>query len=78
MIKNQLHSKSQMVKSFQIAKLPKKKSYGHYCNLCIKYNQPRIRYKHYISNMIIDLEYKQLSESRESRLPNILANILTY
>lgn len=45
-----------LTKSAKYSLMSKKKAYGHYCNLCIKYNFPRLKRRFFKSSMIINIE----------------------
>lgn len=53
--------------SIRLAKLNKKKCYGHYCNLCQKYNYPRLNYYEFIPMDIMHIEYKFLDQKRKTQ-----------
>jgi hypothetical protein len=57
--------------SIRIAKLPKQKSYGHYCNLCKKYGYDRLKSQEFQSPDIMAMEYKYLNDKRSKQARNI-------
>lgn len=53
---------SQLRKSHKMAKLSKKKCYGYYVNLCIKYDYDILKRSHFKPHMINDVERRRLTE----------------
>jgi len=53
--------------SIRLAKLNKKICYGHYCNLCRKYNYERLTYREFLPMDIMHVEYKFLEQSRKKQ-----------
>lgn len=59
-------------RSLRISRKAKNQAYGHYCNLCKKYNQDRVNYYNFKQTMIMQMEYKILHEKQE-RIKNIMS-----
>lgn len=57
-----------IAKSLKMSNLSKKKSYGHYTNLCIKYNYPRINMFNYEPCMIMEVEEKYKNSVIDHRM----------
>jgi len=64
-------------KSLKISRLKKQKSYGHYCNLCKKYNYDRLTFRKYTSSQIMFIEYKFLNEKGQ-RQAEVLKQLNDY
>lgn len=45
-----------MARSTLMSTKSKKKAYGYYCSLCIKYNFSRLHRKHFKPHMILNIE----------------------
>lgn len=58
----------QMSRSIKFSALSKKKAYGYYCNLCIKYQFPRIHRRYFKPSMIIDVENKYRTHISDARM----------
>lgn len=64
-------------KSLKISRLKKQQSYGHYCNLCKKYNYDRKTFKDFKPAQIMFIEYKFLNEKGQRQM-NALQQLNNY
>lgn len=58
-------------KSLIISKWTKENCYGHYCNLCKKYNYNRLTFKQFKPADIMAMEYKFLNEKRSRQVSSL-------